>query len=152
MDAHIYIYIYTFCIYLSMYIYTIYLYTFYIYLCMYIYTWRRQWQPTPVLLPGQSHWRRSLVGCSPGGREEPNTTVRLHFHFSLSCIREGNDNPPQCSCLENPRAGGARWAVVYGVAQSRTWLKWLSSTIYTYIIYIIFLWLCVWCVCVITEM
>ena len=55
-------------------------------------------------------------------------TERLHFHFSLSCIGEGNGNPLQCSCLENPRDGGAWWAAVYGVAQSRTWLKWLSSS------------------------
>ena len=73
-----------------------------------------------VLLPGKSHGRRSLVGCSPGGREESDTTERLHFHFSLSCIGEGNGNPLQCSCLENPRDGGAWWAAVYGVAQSRT--------------------------------
>ena len=55
-------------------------------------------------------------------------TERLHFHFSLSCVREGNDNPLQCSCLENPRDGGAWWAAVYGVAQSRTRLKRLSSS------------------------
>ena len=67
--------------------------------------WRRQWQPTPVLLPGKSHGRRSLVGCSPWGREELDTTERLHFHFSCSCIGEGNGNPLQCSCLENPRDG-----------------------------------------------
>ena len=69
--------------------------------------WRRQWHPTPVLLPGISHGWRSLVGCSPWGREELDTTERLHFHFSLSCIGEGNGNPLQCSCLENPRDGGA---------------------------------------------
>ena len=68
------------------------------------------------------------MGCSPGGREESDTTERLHFHFSLSCIREGNGNPLQCSCLENPRDGGACGAAVYGVAQSRTRLKWLSSS------------------------
>ena len=89
---------------------------------------RRQWQPTPVLLPGKSHGRRSLVGCSPWGREESDTTEWLHFHFSFSCIGEGNGNPLQCSCLENPRDGGAWWAAVYGVAQSRTWLKWLSNS------------------------
>ena len=55
-------------------------------------------------------------------------TERLHFHFSLSCIGEGNGNPLQCSCLENPRDGGAWWAAVYRVAQSRTWLKRLSSS------------------------
>ena len=54
-------------------------------------------------------------------------TERLHFHFSLSCIEEGNGNPLQCSCLENPRDGGAWWAAVYGVAQSRTRLKQLSN-------------------------
>ena len=85
--------------------------------------WRRQWHLTPVLLPGKSHGRRRLVGCRPWGREESDTTERLHFHFSLSCIGEGNGNPLQCSCLENPRDGGAWWAAVYGVAQSRTLLK-----------------------------
>ena len=68
---------------------------------------RRQWQPTPVLLPGQSHGRRSLVGCSLWGLEVPDTTERLHFHFSLSCTGEGNGNPLHCSCLESPRDWGA---------------------------------------------
>ena len=76
---------------------------------------RRQWQPTPVLLPGQSHGQRSLVGCSPWGHKESDQTERLHFHFSLSCIGEGNGNPLQCSCLENPRDSGAWWAAVCGV-------------------------------------
>ena len=89
---------------------------------------RRQWHPTPVLLPGKSHGRRSLVGFSPWGLEESDTTERLHFHFSLSCIGEGNGNPLQCSCLEHPRDWGAWWAAVYGVAQSRTRLKRLSSS------------------------
>ena len=89
---------------------------------------RRQWHPTPVLLPGKSHGWRSLVGCSPWGREESDTTEWLHFHFSVSCIGETNDNPLQCSCLENPRDGGAWWAAVYGVAQNRTRLKWFSSS------------------------
>ena len=62
----------------------------------------------------------SLVGCGPRGREESDTTERLHFRFSLSCTGEGNGNPLQCSCLENPREGGAWWAAVYGVAQSQT--------------------------------
>ena len=91
-------------------------------------SWRRQWHPTPVLLPGKSHERRSLVGCSPWGRKEPDTTEWLHFHFSLSCIGDGNGNPLQCSCLENPRDGGAWWAAVYGVTQSQTRLKRLSSS------------------------
>ena len=89
---------------------------------------RRQWHPTPVLLPGKFHGWRSLVGCSPWGREESDTTERIHFHFSLSCIGEGNGNPLQCSCLENPRDSRAWWAAVYGVAQSRTQLKRLSSS------------------------
>ena len=89
---------------------------------------RRQWHPTPVLLPGKSHGLRSLVGCSPWGRWGSDTTKQLHFHFLLSCIWEGNGNPLQCSCLENPRDGGAWWAAVYGVAQSRTQLKQLSSS------------------------
>ena len=90
--------------------------------------WRRQWHPTPVLLLGKSHGRRSLVGCSPWGSEESDTTERLHFHFSLSCIGEGNGNPLQCSCLENPRDGRAWWAAVYGVAQNQTRLKQLSGS------------------------
>ena len=68
---------------------------------------RSQWQPTPVLLPGQSHGWRSLVGYSPWGHEESDTTERLHFHFSLSCTGEGNGNPLQYSCLDNPMDGGA---------------------------------------------
>ena len=91
-------------------------------------SWRRLWHPTPVLLPGESHGRSSLVGCSPWGREESDTTEQLPFHFSLSCIGEGNGNPLQCSWLENPRDGGAWWAAVYGVTQSQTLLKWLSSS------------------------
>ena len=93
----------------------------------YIY-WRRQWHPTPVLLPGKSYGWRSLVGCSLWGRTESDTTERLHFDFSPSCIGGGNGNPLQCSCLENPMDRGARWAAVYGVAQSRTRLKRLSSS------------------------
>ena len=77
---------------------------------------RRQWHPTPALLPGKSHGRRSLVGCSPWGHKELDTTEWVPFHFSLSCIGEGNGNPLQCSCLENPRGRRAWWAAVYGVA------------------------------------
>ena len=61
-----------------------------------------------------SHGWRSLVGCNPWGHKESDMTEQLHFHFSLLCIGEGNGNPPQCSCLENPRDG---------VAQSWTRLK-----------------------------
>ena len=89
---------------------------------------RRRWHSTPVPLPGKSRGRRSLVGCSPWGREESYITERLHFHFSLSCIGEGNGNPLQCSCLEKPSDGGAWWAAVYGIAQSWTRLKRLSSS------------------------
>ena len=77
--------------------------------------WRRQLQPTPVLLPGKSHGQRSLVGYSPWSRDESDTTEWLHFHFSLSCMGEGNGNPLQCSCLENPRDGGALWGAIYGL-------------------------------------
>ena len=65
-------------------------------------SWKRKWQPTPVLLPGKSHGWRSLVGAVHGVVES-DTTKQLHFHFSLSSIGEGNGNPLQCSCLENPR-------------------------------------------------
>ena len=68
------------------------------------------------------------MGHSPWGHEELDTTERFHFHFSLSCIGEGNGNPLQCSCLENPRDGGAWWAAICGVAQSWTRLKQLSSS------------------------
>ena len=64
----------------------------------------------------------------PGRLQSMGSTERLHFHFSLSCIGEGNGNPLQCSCLEDPREGEAWWAAVYGVAQSRTRLKLLSSS------------------------
>ena len=90
--------------------------------------WRRRWHPTPVLLPGKSHGWRSLVGCSLWGHEELDTTEQPHFHFSLSCNGEGNGNSLQCSCLENPRDRGAWWAAIYGVTQSRTRLKQLSSS------------------------
>ena len=75
-----------------------------------------------------AHGRRSLVGWSPWGCEESDMTEWFHFHFSLSCIGEGNGNPLQCSCLENPRDSRAWWAAIYGVAQSRTRLKQLSSS------------------------
>ena len=91
-------------------------------------SWKRNWLPTPVLLPGKSHGQRSLVGCSLWGCEESDATERLHFHFSLSRIGEGNGNPLQCSCLENPRDGGAWWSIVHGVTKSQTRLKRLSSS------------------------
>ena len=87
--------------------------------------WRRKWHPTPVLLPGEPCGQRSLVGCCPRGHTESDTT-QATWH---ACIGEGNGTPLQCSCLENPRDGGAWWAAVYGVAQSRTRLKRLSSSL-----------------------
>ena len=69
------------------------------------------------------------MGYSPWGLEELDTTEQLHFHFSLSCFGKGNGNPLQCSCLENPREGGAWWAAIYGVAQSPTRLSSSSSWI-----------------------
>ena len=85
------------------------------------------WQPTPVLFPGKSHGQRSLVGYSPWGGEESDMIDRLHYHFSLSCIGEGNGNPFQCSCLENPRTAESGGLPSTG-SQSRTWLKRLSSS------------------------
>ena len=79
-------------------------------------------------MPGKSHGWRSLIGCSSWSRYKLDTTEWLYFHFSLSCIGEGNGKPLQCSCLENPRDRGAWWAAVYGVTQSRTRLKRLSSS------------------------
>ena len=68
----------------------------------------------PLFLPGESHGHRSLVGCCPWGRTESDTTeATLH-----GCIGEGKDNPLRCSCLENPRDGGAWWAAISGVAES----------------------------------
>ena len=84
------------------------------------------WHPTPVLLPGKSHGWWSLVGAAVHGVVK---SLTLRTSLSLSCIGEGNGNPLQCSCLENPRDGGAWWAAVYGVAQSWTRLKRFSSSI-----------------------
>ena len=85
--------------------------------------WEKLWYPTPVFLPGKSHGRSSLEGCSPWGHQESDTTEQLHFHFSLSCIGEGNGNPLQGSCLENPWDGGAWWAAVHGVTKTQTQLS-----------------------------
>ena len=68
-------------------------------------------------------WTEEPSGLQSMGHYESDTTEQLHFHFSLSCIGKGNGNPLQCSCLENPRGGGAWWAAVYGVTQSQTRLK-----------------------------
>ena len=94
-----------------------------------LWPWLREGSGThSSILPGKSHGWRSLVGCGPWGCEESDMTERRHFHFSPSCTGEGGGSPLQCSCLENPRDGGAWWAAVYGVAQSRTRLKRLSSS------------------------
>ena len=91
--------------------------------------WRRKWQPTPVILTGESHGRGSLVGCRLWGRTKSDTTeATQQQQQQMDYNGEGNGNPLQCSCLENPRDRGAWWAAVYGVAQSRTQLKRLSSS------------------------
>ena len=90
---------------------------------MYAYLWRRQWHPTPVLLLGKSHGRRSLVGYSPWGRKESDTTERLHFHFSLSSLEKEMATHSSVLAWRIPGTGEAWWAAVYGVAQSRTRLK-----------------------------
>ena len=77
-------------------------------------------------------WTEEPGGLQSMGSLESDTTERLHFHFSLSCTGEGNGNPLQCSCLGNPRDGGACWAAVYGVAQSWTRWKRLSSALSLY--------------------
>src|SRR5574341_214933 len=79
--------------------------------------------------PGVLRWSsRQAADGRLRERREPDTTEQLHFHFSISCTGEGNGNPLQYSCLKNPKDGGAWWAAVYGVAQSRTRLKRLSSS------------------------
>ena len=82
--------------------------------------------PEKAMAPYSSTLAWKIPWTEEPGRSD--TTERLHFHFSFSCIGEGNGNPLQCSCPENPRDGGAWWAAIYGVAQSRTRLKWLSSS------------------------
>ena len=89
---------------------------------------RTQWHPHSSTLAWEIPWMEEAGRLQFMGSLESDTTQQLHFHFSLSCIGEGNGNPVQCSCLENPRDRGARWAAVCGVAQSRTRLKRLSSS------------------------
>ena len=90
--------------------------------------WSKVLYPHSSTLVWKIPWMEEPGGLQFTGRYKSDTTERLHFHFSLACIGEGNGNPLQCSCLENPRDGGAWWAAVYGVAQSQTRLKWLSSS------------------------
>ena len=110
--------------------------TFKLFLCFlnlrYIYRyWRRKWQPTPVVLPGKFRGWRRLVGYSPWGHKESDTTD-FTFFLSIVSFGEGNGNPLQCSCLENPMDGGAWWAAVYGVAKSRTRLSDFTSLHFTH--------------------
>ena len=84
--------------------------------------------PHSSTLVWRTLWMEESGGLQPIGSLRVGTTERLHFHFSLSCIGEGNGNPLQCSCLENTGDGEAWWASVCGVTQSRTWLKQLSKT------------------------
>ena len=89
---------------------------------------RRQMAPHSSTLAWKIPWMEEPGRLQSMGCEESDMTEWLHFHFSPSCIGEGNGNPLQCSYLENPRDRGAWWAAIYGVAQSRTWLKRLSSS------------------------
>ena len=73
-------------------------------------------------------WMEEPGSCTPWDLRESDTTEQLYFHFSLSCIREGNGNPLQCSCLKNLRDSRTWWAAVFGVTQSQTQLRWLSSS------------------------
>ena len=84
--------------------------------------------PLSSTLAWKIPWTEEPGRLQSMGLLESDTTEQLHFHFSLSCIGEGNGNPLQCSCLENPRDGGAWWAAMYGVTQSRTRLKRVSSS------------------------
>ena len=99
-----------------------------------MFNWRcLKWIEMPAMAPHSSTlawkipWTEELGGLQSMGLLRVGHE-RLHFHFSLSCIGGGNGNPLQCSCLENPRDGGAWWAAIYGVTQSWTRLKWLSSS------------------------
>ena len=85
--------------------------------------------PHSSALAWKTPWTEEPGGLQSMGLQKSGMTERLHFHFSLSCIGEGNGNPRQCSSLENPRDGGDWWAAIYGVAQSRTRLKRLTSII-----------------------
>ena len=89
---------------------------------------RRQWHPTPVLLPGKSHGRRGLVGCSPWVPRSQTRLSDFTFTFHFHALEKEMATHSSILALENPRDGGAWWAAVYGVAWSRTRLKWLSSS------------------------
>ena len=98
-------------------------------ICLSMYLpWEKAMTPHSSTLAWKIPWTEEPGRLQSMGSLRVGTTEQLHFHFSLSCIGEGNGNPLQCSCLENPRDGGAWWAAIYGVSQSRTWLKRLSSS------------------------
>ena len=99
-----------------------------------IYRMEKAMAPHSSTLTWKIPWTEEPGGLQSMGSLESDTTERLHFHFSLACLGEGNGNPLQCSFLENPRDGGACWAAVYGVAESRTRLKRLSSSSSIYMI------------------
>ena len=88
----------------------------------------KEMAPHSSTLAWKLPWTEEPGRLQSTGSLRIGTTEQLHFHYSLPCTGEGNGNPLQCSCLENPRDGGAWWAAVYGVAQSQTQLKWLSSS------------------------
>ena len=103
---------------------------------MYLHTLEKAMEPTPVLLPGKSHGWRSLVGYSPWGCEESDTTEQLHFHFSLSCTGEGNGNPLQYSRLENPRDRGAWWLPSMGSHRvGHNWINLAAAAAVTHTYY-----------------
>ena len=97
-------------------------------MCVCVYILEKAMAPHSSTLAWKTPWTEETGGLQSMGSLELDTTEWLHFHFSLWCIGEGNGNPLQCSCLENPRDGGAWWATIYGAAQSRTRLKRLSSS------------------------
>ena len=99
-----------------------------------IYRMEKAMAPHSSTLTWKIPWTEDPGGLQSMGSLESDTTERPHFHFSLACLGEGNGNPLQCSFLENPRDGGACWAAVYGVAESRTRLKRLSSSSSIYMI------------------
>ena len=94
--------------------------------------WRRQWHPTPVLLPGKSHGQRSLIGCSPWGHEESDTTERLTLTFHFHALEKEMATHSSSLAWKIPGTGDPGWAAVYGVAQSQTRLKRLSSSSSTF--------------------
>ena len=100
-------------------------------------SWRRQWHPTPVLLNGKIPWMEGLVRLQSMGSLRVRHDWATSLSLFTSCIGEGNGNPLQCSCLENPREGGAWWAAIYGVTQSQTQLKWLSSSSSSRLVHVI---------------